>query len=330
MIFKADWEKTDTIHKLPAGMVEEMAHCAYPDKKLEFYNLIAGGCANLNFKIQFENESNPFILRVYLRDKESVYKEQNLYKLLKDTVPVAQIYFVGSVDNYQFAFAEFMPGITLRDLLLSTELYNLDAIMYEVGTVLTKIAKHKFPRAGFFDKDLNIISEYSQDGYLNFAKEALKNQIVLEQLDSETIAKINFCLNKYEFPSENEKHLVHADFDPANILVNKIDGSWKISAVLDWEFSFSGSILCDIANMLRYKHKMPAEFEDSFLKGLKSEGIILPNNWLTKVHMLNLLSLLDCLVRSDPKNRPNQLVDIKELITYILNELDNIRLMINT
>lgn len=321
MIFKVDWEKTDTIHKLPPGMVEKMAHCAHPNKTLQSYNLIAGGCANLNFKIYLENESNPFILRVYLRDKESVYKERSLYKLLKDTVPVPQIYFVGSVDNYQFAILEFMPGITLRDLLLGNESYDIKAIMCEVGSILAKIATHNFPKAGFFDKDLNIISEHSQDGYLKFAKETLKNQIVLEQLGSDTIAKINFYLERYEFPDRNEKNLVHADFDPANILVIKIDKKWKISAILDWEFSFSGSVLCDIANMLRYKHKMPAEFENSFLKGLSSSGIILPNNWLATVHMLNLLSLLDCLVRSDPKNRPNQLVDIKELIKHILNEL---------
>lgn len=318
MTFKLDWEKTDTIHKLPKAIVKKMANCAYPNKTLQSYNLIAGGCANLNFKIQFENESNPFILRVYLRDKESVYKEQSLYKLLKNTVPVPQIYFVGSVDNYQFAITEFMPGITLRDLLLGNESYDIKAIMCEAGTILAKIATHKFPKAGFFDKNLNIISALN---FHDFAKETLENQIVLEQLGSDTIAKINFYLKRYEFPSENEKDLVHADFDPANILVNKIDNNWKISAVLDWEFSFSGSILCDVANMLRYKHKMPAEFEDSFLKGLKAGGIILPNNWPITVHMLNLLSLLDCLARSDPKNRPNQLADIKELIKHILNAL---------
>lgn len=70
---------------------------------------------------------------------------------------------------------------------------------------------------------------------------------------------------------------------------------------------------------------MPPEFKESFLKGLKEGGIILPENWVTTVHLLNLLSLLDCLVRSDPKKRPNQLADIKELIDHILIELDSIK-----
>lgn len=321
MIFKLDWEKTDTIAKLPTGLVEKMAHCAYPNKLLQSYNLIAGGCANLNFKIQFENELESYILRVYLRDKEAVYKEKSLYKLLKDTVPVPQIYFVGEVENYQFAIVEFINGITLRDLLLGNETYDLDATMYDVGKILAKIARIEFPKAGFFDKDLNIISEHVQDDYLNFVQKCLENQIVLEQLNPDTIAKINFCLRKYEFPSVSEKHLVHADFDPANILVDKIDGNWKIAAILDWEFAFSGSTLCDVANMLRYKHHMPAEFEESFLKGLKVGGVTLPETWEATTHMLNLLSLLDCFVRSDPKNRPNQLKDIKSLIEHIVRLL---------
>lgn len=43
MIFKADWEKTDTVHKLPTGMVEKMLQLACPDKELEFFELIKGG-----------------------------------------------------------------------------------------------------------------------------------------------------------------------------------------------------------------------------------------------------------------------------------------------
>lgn len=324
MIFKLDWEKTDVMHQLPKVIVEKMVYLGFPDKTLQSSSLIAGGCANLNFKIQLENEPNPFILRVYLRDQDSAYKEQSLYKILKDTVPIPQIYFIGEVDNYQFAITEFMNGITLRDFLLESESYDLDTIMYDSGKMLAKIARVKFPRSGFFDKNLNIIIEHSQDGYLNFVQKCLESPIVLKQLNPDTLAKINLYLKEYEFPSKNERNLVHADFDPANILVDKIDGNWKITAVLDWEFSFVGSTLCDVANMLRYKHKMPLEFEKSFLRGLNEGGVVLPKNWITTVHMLNLLSLLDCLVRSDPKNRPNQLTDIKKLIDLILLELNSI------
>ena len=137
--------------------------------------------------------------------------------------------------------------------------------------------------------------------------------------------------------TEDEKNLVHADFDLANIIVQEVYGIWKITGILDWEFSFSGSVLCDVANMLRYAHRMPSIFEEAFLQGLLSKSkkgqsivskfrdqycVALPENWRITVHMLNLLSLLDCLVRSDPQNRPNQCSGIRELIDHILSELE--------
>ena len=74
--------------------------------------------------------------------------------------------------------------------------------------------------------------------------------------------------------------------------------------------------------MLRYAHKMPPEFQNAFLKGLGVGGITLPKNWHITIQLLNLLSLLDCLKRSDPKNSPNQCSGIRELIDHMLSELN--------
>lgn len=59
-----------------------------------------------------------------------------------------------------------------------------------------------------------------------FAKESLKQQMVLEHLDANLILRINLLLEKLInfLPLDNEKNLVHGDFDPANILVDKING----------------------------------------------------------------------------------------------------------
>ena len=91
--------------------------------------------------------------------------------------------------------------------------------------------------------------------------------------------------------------------------------------MLDWEFAFSGYVLWDVGNMLRYAHKMPHEFQDAFLSGLASGGVTLPKHWRITIQILNLLSLLDCLKRSNHKDRPNQCADIRELIDHILSTL---------
>jgi Ser/Thr protein kinase RdoA (MazF antagonist) len=301
-----------------------MLRLIYPDRKLISLELITGGCANFNFKIQLEDEEHSLILRVYLRDKDAAYREQKLAALLKPSIPVPLSYSISEVDGYHFAITEFMPGLLLRDLLLGDVPQDISAIMHDVGTILSKIAIHELPHAGFFNKDLNVIPHAASDDCLIYDKNCLKDRTVLAVLPPEMIININTVLDKYGhlFPGDSVKHLVHGDFDPANILVNNIDGTWKVSGVLDWEFAFSGSVLWDVANMLRYAHKMPTDYQEAFLNGLTSGGISLDKNWRVIIKLLNLSALLDCLKRSDPKNKPNQCANIRELIHFILTELN--------
>lgn len=324
MPFKANWEKVSSELQLSNHLIERMVLTVYPDKKLQSYTVFPGGCANLNSKVLLVGDGPPLILRVYLRDQDARYKEQKLGALLSKNIPVPVTYYVGEVDGYYFAFTQYMRGISLRDLLLSDTPHNLGALMYDAGIVLSRIAAHEFPVPGFFDKDLEVIHITSSAELLSYARVLWENEIVVAVLTPQRIDHIKFYLETHTsfIPADTEKQLVHGDFDPANILVDYIDECWKVSAVLDWEFAFSGSVLWDIANMLRYAHKMPAEFKREFLNGLTSNGIVLPKDWNITVHLLNLMSLSDCLARSVPERHPNTCADILDLIDFILNELD--------
>lgn len=323
-MFKADWEKTSVTHPLPPGLVEKMIQLACPKQKLISYELIAGGCANLNIKFSLENKKQPLILRVYLRDTNAASREQKLAALLKQSIPIPTTYSINELENYHFAITEYVPGILLRDLLLDESFHDMSPFMYEVGTILSKIGSHVFSEAGFFDKDLNVIPHESPNDLINFIQDCLEHKVVLDVLPPNMILEVTKIFEKYNNDllfDEHEKHLVHGDFDPSNILVDKVDGFWKVTAILDFEFAFSGSILWDVANMLRYAQKMPYEFQASFIKGLMESGAALPNHWPTIIKLFNLSSLLDCLKRSSIKSHPNRCKDIYELINTILIDL---------
>lgn len=326
MTFKNKWEKTNQHFIVSSQMIQEMVCCAFPHATLLSHEIISGGCANLNVKISLLNEPHPFILRIYVRDKDAAYREQKLAALIKHTVPLPEVYYVGDFEDNRYTITQFMPGINLRDLLLNYPHESMKNVMFEAGQILGKIQAHIFPKAGFFDTDLNINQPISRQECLSFARECLTHSTVLETIGPDCIDKLTRIFEKYSsfFPDEDQTHLVHGDYDPANILVDKIDDTWKITAILDWEFAFSGSWLWDISNMLRYAHQMPSVFEESFLHGLKDKGLILPNQWRLKIYILNLLSLLSCLVRADSKKSPNQCTDIRELINYFLQNLDEV------
>lgn len=323
MTFKNNWEKTDEIIVLPCELITQMILAAFPNERLIEQKVISGGCANLNFKIILDNHS-PLLLRVYLRDPDACFREQKIAALLNNKIPVPQTYFIGKIEKYQFAVTEFINGITLRELLLRNQPQSMEALMLSVGEMLYRIQQHTFSQEGIFDKDLNILPHH--ENLLEFASNALKHPTVGNQLTAAMLSKINNIFQKHGFmlAQGKDKNLVHADFDPVNILVDKIDGEWKITGIIDWEFTFSGSTLCDIANMLRYAHEMPPVFESAFLNGLTKSGFILPNDWRISIDLLNLLSLLDCLARANPSLQPNQCHDITKLISNILLRLDTL------
>ena len=322
MTFKANWEKAHTKHHLTDNLIKQMLATFYPDNELKSFDIINGGCANINIRVLLKNSDKPIILRVYLRDPNSSYKEKQIADTLKDKLPIPQVFHIAKIQGYTFAIMEYLPGKPLRDLLLNknTPKHTIKKIMLKVGKILSIISKITFDQSGFFDKNLKITENITHNGFINFFSKALEDKKVESALSIIEINQIKTLFKTYKnfLPNESDKNLVHADFDPANILIEINNGEIKISGILDWEFSFSGSTLCDVANMLRYAHHMPEEYQNSFLEGLTIGGYQLPQFWTITASLLNLFSLLDCLKRSDPKNRPNQIHDIQELIQYII------------
>lgn len=320
MTFKQNWEKTESQHKISDDTIKDMIRASTSDE-VESYEIVSGGCANLNIKVKQKNKKTPVLLRIYLRDKEAACRELKISEMLQDKIPVPKTYLVDDFQEYKFAICEFVEGITLRDLLLSNKKFSMNSIMYSCCEILAVLAKISFPKAGLFDKNIDVVTDFASDEFIIYMQDCLNREIVREQLGSKLVLEIEslFAEKKRFLPKGDEAHLVHADFDPANILVRKVEGSWQIVSVLDWEFAFSGSTLHDVANMLRYAHHMSAEFEDAFLQGLRENGIFLPYDWKITINLLNLGSLIDCLARSDSEKRPNQCQDIKVLIARIVD-----------
>jgi hypothetical protein len=76
-------------------------------------------------------------------------------------------------------------------------------------------------------------------------------------------------------------HTVHlacsnSVIDPSLQANDSLGSSWSISAVLDWEFAFSGSALVDVGNTLGFRASYPSGFVSGFIAGYRGE---LPSEW---------------------------------------------------
>ena len=322
MVFKVNWEKAHTRYYLPRELIDMMINHVYPDALIESTQIIEGGCANINVRVQLYNFEKPFILRVYYREPSSAYREKSISKFLKGRLLVPQTYHIGSILGYTFAITEFIDGIPMRDLLLGNNNANeVQLLLFEAGKMLAEISSFQFNKAGFFNENLEVVDETKKYQIQEFCINSLDHKYVMSVLSKNHRQNIRSLIMLYgDLVFEcKEKNLVHGDFDPANILVNRKGKHLKITGVLDWEFAFSGSTLSDVGKMLRYAHFMPEYFVNSFINGLLEGGYFLPSDWNKKIKILNILSLLSCLQRSDPRACPNQTQDIKELLQHIID-----------
>lgn len=322
MPFKHDWEQAHTQSQISEATVSSMVAQAFPQAQLHAHKVLAGGCANLNIKIQLADTPTPFLLRIYKRDPQAALREEQLTALLKHTLPVPAVYFIGEHTGQHFAITEFMPGISLRDLLLNYPEQAWAEVMLEVGQTLACLQKQTFPEAGFFDEQLNIKTPLQSKDLIAFVEHSLQTPAIQAALDAPTRSAIAqlFKTHAHLLPKAPPYTLVHGDFDPANILVDQHQGHWYITGILDWEFAHVGHWLIDVANMLRYAQDMPATFEHAFIQGLKTSNIVFPKNWKTLTHLYNLSALLDLLNRYSQEEHPKMHADIRELIAQLLQQ----------
>ena len=150
MTFKANWEKLSQQVILSKEIIHNMLAQAYPDKCVYTQHMLDGGCANINMRVQFEQDNKPVLLRVYLRDTQAAYREQSIAALIHQVVPVPHLLHVGTVNDYQFAIAEWLPGITLRELLLGDQTCDIAGIMHQMGRLLAKFTPLSIFSSRFF------------------------------------------------------------------------------------------------------------------------------------------------------------------------------------
>ena len=321
-MLKADWEKTGETVSVGDDVIRAMAAQGLPGAALQFHETISGGCANLNVKLRVSGRDKPLILRIYIRDAGAAQREQALSKLVAPAVPAPEFLYVGAHGGYSYALVECLEGMTLRDLLLNRDEDPLCAV-HDAGRICAELQKHRFPNPGALDEKLHALPEDPPD-FVNFAAECLAHPFVQKQFGPAKCRRLLALMedNRALLPDNSQSFLVHGDYDPANILVKRDGAGWTVSGILDWEFAFSGAWLWDVSNMLRYAHLLPPTYEGAFLEGLQDGGAKLPPDWRITVRLMNVTSLLWCLLSGNDGSKPRQAADICKLTDYIADWLE--------
>ena len=177
----------------------------------------------------------------------------------------------------------------------------------EVGRVVAAIGAATFERPGFFaDEKLRVGEQPPWSQQLPEMAASCMEDTPDTRLDPATReAWRELCAAHAPALGgiDGQARLVHADANPKNILVTRLRSGWRVDAMLDWEFSFSGCPYADAANMLRFAAEYPPGFANGFRSGFtghQPDGAQLPGGWLYLGRVFDMFALSDLVTRAEP------------------------------
>jgi len=198
---------------------------------------------------------------------------------------------------------DYVAGTPLSDVLLAGG-DGMAGLGAEVGRVIARIGAVAFDRPGFFaDRELAVGEMPPWSRQLPGMAANCMDAAPAERLDpAARQAWIHLCTAHAPALAavDAQARLVHADANPKNILVTRLPGGWRVDAVLDWEFSFSGCPYADAANMARFSGDYPARFTERFRDGFTGEqpdGLPRPADWAYLGRVLDMFALSDLVTR---------------------------------
>ena len=113
--------------------------------------------------------------------------------------------------------------------------------------------------------------------------------------------------------------LVHGDLGERNVLVQRAAADrWRISGVIDWEATSTGSPLVDIGSLFRYPSRFDREFRTAFERGYREADGTLPDGWLLTARLLDATWLVDTL--DEPREFPGVYADCRMLLATLAKD----------
>ncbi len=225
-------------------------------------------------------------------------------------VPVPEVLLVLPAvgDARPIMLVEYVAGAPLSAVLASSPgagAGRMRELGAEVGRVVAGIAAVSFDRPGFFTgASLAVRPGPPWSAQLpGMAAACMAAPGAAARLDQGTrLAWTELCAAHAPALTrvDAQAHLVHADINPKNILVSEADSGWRVDAVLDWEFAYSGCPYGDAANMARFGAGYPPGFLAGFTAAVAAHrppGLPPDDGWEYLGRVLDMFALSDLVTR---------------------------------
>lgn len=255
---------------------------------------LSGGYSGETFLVTTGGEQA--VLRLYARDPGRAAVDRALLERLRGLLPVPRVLesalVPGGPDRPPFLLLEALPGDRLDVVLPAADASLRRRLGEAVAGVLVLLATERMPRAGWFadaSLDPQPFPAEAVDPVGWLAAQARRPWFAeLAEADRRGLrAAARQAADLTARPARAA--LVHADFNPKNLLVDPATGG--VTGVLDWEYAYAGAPLGDLGNLLRFE--TDPEFTGAVAAGYAERAPDVPADWLAVARALDLFALVD-------------------------------------
>lgn len=313
------WLRATPRRSLPTLVLEDMVGTAFPHSRLVDVQPFADGFRNANFRLRLDPTPGFVVLRIYEHDPSLCAKEVDLFNLLKASVPVPVIIHAepeGLNEIPPFVFMQYVEGLSLGELKRTADSGSIAQAAHNAGQTLAVISRTTFPKSGWLGPGPAVGApllegETSGPRFVDLCLASANSQIYLGSELSDQVHSLVWSYAPQLAALDEETCLVHGDFGKRNLLVQQVNGDWRVAAVLDWEFAISGSPLTDVGHFLRYECASCPVVEPHFSEGYLHAGGRLPDEWRRQARVLDLIALCESLTHDQlPRDVVAELVEL--------------------
>jgi aminoglycoside phosphotransferase (APT) family kinase protein len=274
--------------------------------------VLSGGFSTTNILLEFA-DGERCVLRVSSR-YERLQTEADLLDYLSREAPEvptpkvlwrASEHFPGELGAFAMTYIDGHLLANIEDGLSRTDCRD---ICDQLALVASRIHDLRFPQCGLLGPGPKVTEPFASyaAGTVGFMQSCLDNANLQRRLGAERCHRLHRCLTHrpdLHEPSSTPQ-LCHSDFNQKNFLIHhNPNGRHQLTAVLDWEFAFSGSSVIDIGNLLRFEHESPAVESSWFADAYRATGGHLDKAWREQSLFADLLA--QCAFLINPEELPN-------------------------
>jgi aminoglycoside phosphotransferase (APT) family kinase protein len=260
---------------------------------------LSGGFSTTNILLEFA-DGERCVLRLSSQ-RERLKMEADLLDYLSYKAPevaVPKVLYRASEDfpGGLGAFAmTYVEGHLLANIEDSLSTANCRDICEQLALAAARIHDLRFAQCGLLGPGPKVTEPFASyaAGTVGFMQSCLDNANLQRRVGADRCQRLHHCLtHRLDLHEPSSTHqLCHSDFNQKNLLIQRnASGRHQVTAVLDWEFAFSGSSVIDIGNLLRFEHESPAVESSWFADAYRAAGGHLDKAWREQALFADLLA----------------------------------------